>query len=707
MKKSFYLQSLLVFCLILCAATANATVPVITTNPANNTVCQNDTAKFVLAANDTPGALAITYSWLVSSDGGTTWTLVKDTLFYSGSATDTLSVAGDSTINNQLYKAIATNTDGADTSSAATLTVRQLPVVGPIIGAASVCNGSTLTLSDTTGGGKWTSTTLSIATIGSSSGIVSGISQGYDSIKYAVTNSCGTTTVSRLLHVDTVVVALPITGPTTTCVGHVITLSNVNVLGTGVWSTGNTNASVSGSGIVTGLHGGNDVISYMFTNACNSVSSSLSVEVDTTLAHGTISGASNVCAGSWIHLSETVGGGMWISGSTPIAVIDGSGNVTGVSGGVDVISYYLSNGCGASIATATVTVDRPASVITGGDSVGIGATLALHDTAAGGTWSLPIVDTSIAIIDPATGVVTGRDTGIIMVTYSVTNTCGTSSAMMTLYVSGAPYPGQIYGDAGFDSTVCMGSTMNLYDTAHGGFGTWSLVNDTVATISSTGVVTGVKPGLDTALFTFTNAFGTSISVMPIVVNQPPVVTVTGPAIVSLGGDYFLSGMPQNTWNPPSPQEYGTWSLSNNHMGEILSVIDSSGLGLVSNCSFVVLNSGTDTITYKIHNECGTSSKYWVVTLAGGGVGVTNVSGEASAFHVYPNPTDGAFTINVTSGVTEQITVAITNVVGEKVSEMTISTNKEYNIRLDQPAGTYFLSANTSTGRFSSKITIAK
>src|ERR1035437_2050310 len=130
MKKGFYLQSLLVFCFILCSATVRATVPVITTNPSNATICQGDTTKFTVAANDTPGTLTITYSWQVSTNGGTTWTSVKDTPFYSGSATDTLVVRGDSIINNTLYRAIATNTDGADTSTSAILAVRQLPAVG-------------------------------------------------------------------------------------------------------------------------------------------------------------------------------------------------------------------------------------------------------------------------------------------------------------------------------------------------------------------------------------------------------------------------------------------------------------------------------------------------------------------------------------------------------------------------------------------------
>jgi hypothetical protein len=672
----------------------------------NATVCQGDTAKFFVVANDTPGGSTINYAWQVSTDG-ITWSTVKDTLFYSGSATDTLSVIGDATITATEYRAIASNSDGADTLGSAVLTVRQLPVLSAILGATSVCKGSNITLSDTAAGGRWTSTTGSIATVGSTSGIVHGVAQGFDTVKYKVTNACGSTTVTSLIRVDTAVMALPITGPTTTCVGNVITLHDANVLGTGVWSASNTDASVTSTGIVTGLHGGVDVISYVFSNACvSSVTSTVAITVDVLLSHGVISGPKNVCAGSFIHLSETVGGGLWFSDKSSIAVVDPSGNVTGVSGGVDVISYYLSNGCGASVATDTITVDRAVSMITGGDSVGIGGTLALSDSAAGGMWFSN--DTSIALIDTFTGLVHGIDTGTTTITYMVTNTCGTTTELMTLVVGPPPFPGQIYGGAGFDSTVCAGSTMPLFDSAMGGVGVWSIVNDTVATIDiATGIVTGVKPGVDTVIYTFTNALGSSMAILPIIVNRPPVITITGPAIVSKGGDYFLGGRPFKTYNPPSAPEYGTWTASNSHMGQILSVIDSSGLGTVSNCSFVVLNPGTDTLTYTIHNECGTSHAQWVMTLGGSGVAVKNVTNLLSDLQVYPNPTDGAFTINLNSANNELVKVSITNVVGAQVEEMTISTNKDYNIKLDQPAGTYILTATTSTGKYSTKVTINK
>src|SRR4051812_46637599 len=57
---------------------------------------------------------------------------------------------------------------------------------GPITGTFSVCVGSTTTLSSPPPGGTWASSSPSIATIGTSSGIVTGVSAGVTTITYFV-----------------------------------------------------------------------------------------------------------------------------------------------------------------------------------------------------------------------------------------------------------------------------------------------------------------------------------------------------------------------------------------------------------------------------------------------------------------------------------------------------------------------------------------
>ena len=69
------------------------------------------------------------------------------------------------------------------------------PVVAAITGPTTVTSGSSITLSDATSGGTWSSSASSIATV-SSSGSVVGVGAGSATISYSVTNSCGTTVVT-------------------------------------------------------------------------------------------------------------------------------------------------------------------------------------------------------------------------------------------------------------------------------------------------------------------------------------------------------------------------------------------------------------------------------------------------------------------------------------------------------------------------------
>ncbi|MFI5195687.1 MAG: T9SS type A sorting domain-containing protein [Chitinophagales bacterium] len=689
MKKGFYLSGLLAFCFVLFSVGAKAALPTIHKNPHDTTVCTGILATFTVAATDTPGTLPMTYKWQMSTDG-TTWSTLTDTLQYSGSHTDTLKIIADTSLNGHWYRAIVTNTTGADTSTKGKLTVIPQPWAGIISGPSIVCLGSSIPLSDNVTGGVWSSSTTTIATV-SASGVVTGAAQGYDTIKYKYTNACGNNTTSRVVRVDITAIPLSITGPSATCVGASINLSDANVTGIGVWSTSNSSANVSSAGIVTGVAGGSVNITYTFTNACNTVTATTTVLVETLLNHGVISGPAIICRGSMITLAETVGGGIWLSSSSA-ANVDPSGNVTGASIGTAVISYYLSNACGASIATYTVTVSMPASLITGGDSVGIGATLALSDSATGGMWSC--ANTAVATVGSVSGIVTGIGTGTTTITYTVTNICGTTSAILALNVGVPPSAGTITGA----DSVCIGASITLSDNVAGGV--WSASNNK-ASVTGAGVVTGVTTGLDTFYYRVHNAFGTSQVRKIIFVNHLPILKLVGPNIVGLGGNYFFYGLPVG----------GTFTASNNHMGEFVSYFNAllySGTDsavIASVGSFVVVNSGRDTITYSYTNSCGTVDSIFVISLAA--AGVNPIGNTNAALNVYPNPNQGEFTLNLSSGITEDVVVTVTNIVGGKVKELTISTNKPTDIKLDQPSGLYFLSAITANGRYTAKITITR
>ncbi len=75
-------------------------------------------------------------------------------------------------------------------TSATSLAVTNNPTVADITGGGvAICTGGTVMLSSATGGGSWSSSDISIATVDSSTGVVTGIAAGTVTVTYTVTTS--------------------------------------------------------------------------------------------------------------------------------------------------------------------------------------------------------------------------------------------------------------------------------------------------------------------------------------------------------------------------------------------------------------------------------------------------------------------------------------------------------------------------------------
>jgi sugar lactone lactonase YvrE len=88
---------------------------------------------------------------------------------------------------------VRVNDGTASDTTTVVVTVNPLPTAGTITGTDSVCPGFTVTLSNATTGGTWSSSSSSIATV-SAAGVVTGVAPGTATITYTVSNSCGTAT---------------------------------------------------------------------------------------------------------------------------------------------------------------------------------------------------------------------------------------------------------------------------------------------------------------------------------------------------------------------------------------------------------------------------------------------------------------------------------------------------------------------------------
>ncbi len=233
-------------------------------------------------------------------------------------------------------------------------------------------------------------------------------------------------------------------------------------------------------------------------------------------------------------------------------------------------------------------------------------------------------------------------------------------------------------------TVCVGATTTLSDATTPG--TWSTPNTTIATVgSTTGIVTGVAPG--TATISYTASSGTATTT--VTVNTATPAAIMGASVVCVGMHIILSdATPGGYWTTP--------------MTTIATAGSTSGV-------ITGVTIGTATITYGISNSCGIGFKTFTVSVhsASGCVsGVNAVSNPVSTeIKLYPNPNTGIFTVNLLSEDNLQADVTITNMAGETIKEFTTYTNKAVDIKIERPAGIYFLTARTANGIYVSRMMV--
>ncbi len=497
------------------------------------TVCQNASATAInslMAINDADAGQ--TETWTVSSGpahgtlGGfsTTATSTGSTITPSGlTYTPTSGYTGTDAFAIQIYDGIATAT------STVSVTVNPLPSSpSGITGTAIVCQSSSTSLSESTTGGVWSSTNGAIATVGTS-GIVSGVAEGTATISYTVTNSCGSSAATAVVTVNPLPsTPSPIIGTATVCAGSTTALTETST--GGAWSTTDgTVATVGTSGVVTGVAAGTATISYTLTNSCGSSAATVTITVNPLpTTPSAITGTGTVCTGSTTTLTETSTGGAWSSTDGTIATVGTTGIVTGVAAGTATISYTISNSCGSAAATFVVTVNTLPSVpssITGTATVCAGSTTSLSETTTGGTWSS--TDGSVATVGTS-GTVTGVSSGTATISYTMTNGCGSSVATIIVTVNPLPATGTITGVA----FLAVGGTTTLSDATSGG--TWSSVTTSVATIGTSGVVTGVATGTSAISYTVTNGCGTAAATVIVTVN--PATFGRGNLVVLRTGD---------------------------------------------------------------------------------------------------------------------------------------------------------------------------
>jgi uncharacterized protein YjdB len=475
------------------------------------------------------------------------------------------------------------------------VTVNQAPAA--FTGTFSVCQGLTTAIGETVSGGAWSSSNTSVATVGTA-GVVTGVAAGTAIISYVMPGSC----------IQTVVVTvnpLPssITGASAVCVNSNTTLTDASSGGT--WSSSNPAYGTIGSasGTVTGISNGVTTITYSLTATGCITTSPLTVNP----LPASITGTFNVCSGLTTTLADATGSGSWSSSNPTFATVgSASGTVTGVAAGALNITYTLPTGC---VATQAFTVNASPVAITGANTVCVGLTTPLADATTGGTWSSG--DISLATIS-GTGTVTGLSPGSVAMNYTLSDGCSATQQMTV-----NPQPAAVTGTL----NVCTGLTVALNDVTAGG--AWSSSNTAVATVGSTGIVTGVTSGLATIAYTLPAGCNSSVLMT---VNPSPA-SITGVTNVCVGLTQVLSDASSG----------GVWSSSNTALGTI-----GSTTGVVGGIS-----AGPLTISYTLPAGCFATTAFSVNPLPAA-ISGTNVVCVASSTTLTETTSGGSWSSSNTA-----------------------------------------------------------
>jgi uncharacterized protein YjdB len=452
-----------------------------------------------------------------------------------------------------------------------------------ITGYPIVCIGTTTALTDASAGGTWSSSSASIAGVGTD-GTVTGVSAGTATISYN-TGGCVSTmvvTVSSALS--------PITGASTVCVGATIALTDLTT--GGGWSTGSSTIGVDVSGNVTGSTAGTGTVTYTATSGCY-VTKTINVNPQPSAINGQLT----VCVGATTFLSDGTSGGVsWLSGSTSVATASYSGAVLGVSVGTSTISYTISTGCAI---TAVVTVTAMPSGITGNSAVCAGSSIALTDVTAGGNWSSNNVGVGSVAAD---GTLTGVASGHATITYALNGAGCYVTTIAT--VNALPVAGTLSGTT---TMFCAGTTASFSDATPGGV--WSSTSMAVGTVNAYGVVNGLSQGTTTISYTVTNVCGSAAATVVVTVNPlPNPGTITGTPVVCQGSSTALTDLTPG----------GVWSSST----LVVATVDASG-------NVTGVAGGTSRISYTLTNSCGSASAVDVFTVnpytGGTIIGASNVT----------------------------------------------------------------------------------
>ena len=540
-----------------------------------------------------------------------------------------------------------------------TLSSQVTPSSVSISGSSSVPQGSTIQLSAIVypSGAvqtvNWSSSNNNVLTV-NSSGVVTGVSAGTATVTAAVASNSSITSSKTITVTSAVPTAVTITGAPSSnpllAIGATLNLSASVTPSSAsqsiTWTSSNTSvATISSSGVLNTVGAGNALIK---ATAINGVYSSISVDVYVSTPTSVIinSPSNRINKGESITLTATVlpstasQNVIWSSSNTSVANISSGGVLTALNTGNVIITCRATDlGSGGTIISATYAIeiayDGPTSIgISGDSSVLRGSTISLSATVYPLGASQSVLWTSsnpsVATVN-SSGVVSGLSTGTTTIQATSILDAGVYATKTITVVYYAPTSVVVSGPTSVEEgkTITLGATISPSSAMQ--TVTWSSGNTSIATVSSSGVVTAISPGVATIRATSTEngIYGTlSVTVFRV---MPAAVIISGAADVEKTGTLQLSA----TVTAASPyQAYPIaqnviWSSSNTSVATVnqYGIVTGVELGLVTIYAASTIDSsvrGQVTINIKAMSPTSITIEGQGLVSLGGSINLTAV-----------------------------------------------------------------------------------
>ncbi|MBN2039317.1 MAG: Ig-like domain-containing protein [Spirochaetes bacterium] len=382
-------------------------------------------------------------------------------------------------------------------------------------------------------------------------------------------------------------------------------------------------AAVSSSGMVSGISAGSASITVTtedgnYTAACSVTVSDTAVAVTGVNLNKT---NSTIVAGGTLQLNPAISPSnatnqnvTWSSSDTDFATVTSSGLVSGVAPGSAIITVTTNDGgytaaCAITVTSASVpvtgvTLDKITSTIEEDGTVQLNPVISpFNATNQNVTWSSS--NTSIATVSSG-GQVYGRAPGSATITVTTNDGGYTAACAITVTAAPVPVTGVTLDKA--TSTIEAGGSVQLNpaispSNATNQNVTWSSSNTDIATVSSSGLVSGVALG--TAVITVTTEDGghsdtceievssASVPVTHVDLNIENSTIYTGETVQLIPSITPSTAVNQNvTWSSNAP---GVADVSSNGLvlgkalGNAIITVTTDDGGYTDTCNITVAN----------------------------------------------------------------------------------------------------------------------